>query len=187
MSATRPAVFSVLLAVSCGDSEPPTEPPPPPTCTAPSDWVAPTAAGVGTRELADSELAWGELRGRWGNSYLFERTFDVWADYQVTTTLRVESGEVVARHVDILDDGVHHGFLEEGAEVGTHRDGHPAVSIDRLYEKCQDEVLTQDPKRFVIEFRTWDNDLLRRCGYYPYGCTQECWQGVSVDAFRFCE
>ncbi len=137
---------------------------------------------------------WNKLKELNGNSYTFQIEFFSWTGQGSVTELKVKNGEVIGRtyeeiitkypngevELEIIDS-----YSESIADLGSHERGAALVSIDDLYKSCAKKYLVVDSKKNRIYFETETNGMMRLCGFYPEGCVDDCYSGVSISSFKW--
>mmetsp|Transcript_29839 Transcript_29839/g.47597 ORF Transcript_29839/g.47597 Transcript_29839/m.47597 type:complete len:161 (-) Transcript_29839:165-647(-) len=137
----------------------------------------------------DISLAkWTELKGSRGDCYTYTRSFVSWVGFGSRTIIKVEQGVVVERTYEAFDSSrtitsTYHESTPQ--EIGTNSQGQPAKTMDELYTECP-SYLALDEQTNYIYFRVDDLGILQLCGYVPQGCMDDCFQGISVSSFEFC-
>jgi len=137
--------------------------------------------------LGDSRVAFNDAKAKHDNSYTYTRDFQSFSGFGFQTTVVVANGLVVERHYkeQHISGGDSSGWSETGAEVGSHEEGFPAVTVDALYDQCATEVLTQNENTNWINFSTDDNNLLQACTYTPMACQDDCSRGPVISTLEF--
>ena len=137
----------------------------------------------------ESHEKWKELKEKNGNSYIYQRTFGSWAGFGHTTQIKVENGIVTERIYESFEfkngkKQVKSTYTETKKKIGTHNEGHSAITIDQLYKDGK-QYLEVDEKQNKIYFTTFENGLLKFCGHYPIGCVDDCFEGVSISGIKW--
>ncbi len=83
------------------------------------------------------------------------------------------------------DPSIRNTWVEEGADVGTHQEGHDVLLIEQLYEHCEKEVLTKNRASHFIFFELDSNGLLKTCIGVPKNCADDCRFGVEIEKITF--
>jgi len=169
---TLPALALVgLLALgSCGASD------------APQDQAA----------LTKSRATWTTARDAAHGDYIYEVLRTTFIGGVYTTRISVGDNRVTKREYqaaiggDGIENPVATDWVETGVDqVGTHPEGAPAVTIDELYTRCQDDVLTRDRSSNDITLLFRPDGILDTCAYTPRGCQDDCATGVWVSTLEF--
>lgn len=154
--------------------------------------LAGCSLGAYQSELSQSLATWQQLKADNGGYYRYETSFGSWAGFGDKTTLTVQNEMVIARAYEAYQSDGNTGetettesWTEEGAEVGSHEAGADPVTIDALYSRCQNEILTQNTlaNDIYLEFR--DDGMLYYCQYAPKSCVDDCSTGVIIDRLEF--
>lgn len=138
--------------------------------------------------LADSKIAWDDAKAKHANSYTYTRDFhSFFGNFGFQTTLVVANGIVVERHykAQALSGGDSTQWSETGADVGSHQEGHPAVTVDALYDECKNVTLTQDEDKNFINFTVDQDNFLQVCTYTPLACQDDCTRGPVISTLEF--
>jgi hypothetical protein len=137
--------------------------------------------------LGDSRVAWDAAKAKHANSYTYTRDFQSFSGFGFQTTLVVAGGVVVERtyKAQHVSGGDSTQWTETGADIGSHDEGHPALTVDALYTECATEVLTQDDQANWINFSTDDNNFLQACTYTPKLCQDDCSRGPVISTLVF--
>jgi hypothetical protein len=144
-------------------------------------------------ELESSRAGWRELVRAQGETYSYSQSTESWTTYKTRTAQQIQDGVVTYRRFESNTPNpggqppsdIVLRWEERGAEIGSHIEGFAPATVDQLYDRCRDEVLTQDPKTNDITLVFQDHNVLGGCGYVPHGCVDDCWMGVSVGEFAW--
>jgi major membrane immunogen (membrane-anchored lipoprotein) len=169
------SILAAALIAGCGSDSPGESSPD----ASPPDASGPDHGAL----LAESLLAWQDMKAADDGTYQYTRTSSSFTGYRDTTTVVVENDVVVRRTYEVYDENgaLFDSFDEQGAEVGSNESGAPARTIDELYEICRDDVLTQDPAQNHIILTFHDDGILETCVYVPRDCADDCDEGVGID------
>lgn len=132
--------------------------------------------------LNQSRQVWEALRDQHGGSYRYERRFQSWTGSWRETSITVENNVVVKRASQTSGG---ESWTETGAELGTHETSHVAVTIDALYDQCENEVLTKDAAEHWIDLRFAPSGILAGCTFFPKNCADDCAEGVDIRSVVF--
>lgn len=137
--------------------------------------------------LGDSRVAWDAAKAKHADSYTYTRDFQSWSGFGFQTTVVVAAGQVVERHYKAqhVSGGDSTQWSEVGAEVGTHDEGFPAVTVDALYDECATTVLTKDDQANWVHFSTDANNFLQACTFTPKLCQDDCTRGPVISTLDF--
>lgn len=142
------------------------------------------------RERFDSSYAaFRALKARSFDAYRYVVSDPTPMGWNDSTIVSWSAGRAKSREVwytDWTSDNLHlmatrKNFLEEAGRVGARSEGHPALSLDSLYELCR-RNLPDDTGR--MKWFSLDSDrILRQCGSYGKTsiCTDECGPQVDLD------
>ena len=140
--------------------------------------------------FTNSQSAWLTAKSQNGNAYLY-RVEKMGADGSgELTSLTVADGAVIERVFKRYDDldfrmGLTAEWAEAQSDVGAHDEGAAALTVDDLYDNCQESVLTKG-EDFDIVFEVDARGLLKTCTYRPAGCaTDDCAVGIQINEVIF--
>ncbi|RKZ79836.1 MAG: hypothetical protein DRR19_24465 [Candidatus Parabeggiatoa sp. nov. 1] len=136
--------------------------------------------------LHQSQKTWKALKKANNGEYSYSRSFQSWVGFRYATRFTVKDDIVTKREYESsFRASTRDTWVEEGADVGTHQDGHDVLLIEQLYEQCAKEVLTKDRASHSIYFRLDSNGLLKTCIHVPKNCADDCSFGVDIDKITF--
>lgn len=137
--------------------------------------------------LGDSKVSFDAAKAKHDNSYTYTRDFQSFSGFGFQTTVVVAQGTVVERHFKAqhVSGGDSTQWSETGAEVGTHDEGFPAVTVDALYTECATDVLTQNDELNWVNFSTDENNFLQACTFTPKLCQDDCTRGPVLSTLVF--
>lgn len=154
--------------------------------------VLTTFTGDGEFTFAESLLHWHNLKKEKGNSYLYKTRFTSFSGYRSSTEIKVEDGIVTSRIFEssLTDDTTgestpFESYTETGAELGTNQSGADILTLDELYRACATQYLIVDPVENNLYFNTQADGVMTLCGYFPYRCADDCFEGISIDEFEW--
>jgi hypothetical protein len=138
-------------------------------------------------QLADSRVSFDAAKAKHDNSYVYTRDFQSFSGFGFQTTITVEKGIVIERTYTAqhISGGDSTQWTETGADVGSHDEGHPAVTVDALYEECATTVLSKNDELNWINFSTDDNNFLQACTFTPKNCQDDCTRGPVLSTLQF--
>jgi hypothetical protein len=143
-------------------------------------------------KLDQSVRVWRDVKEAHGASYTYRVRFRSWTGFGSDTTIYVSADVVVRRDYSSFDrdeQGVTHpvdAWSELGEQVGGHPEGASPVTIDVLYTQCAD-ALKQDTATNRLFFETEPSGVMRRCGFVPDNCADDCFNGVRIETLVFDE
>jgi hypothetical protein len=136
--------------------------------------------------LHQSQETWKALKNANNGEYSYSRSFQSWTGFEYTTRFTVKNDIVVKREYEFSHEpSIGGSWVEEGADVGTHKDGHDVLLIEQLYDTCAKEVLTKDRASHSIFFDLDTNGLLKTCIHVPKNCADDCSFGVDIEKISF--
>ncbi len=136
--------------------------------------------------LADSRVSFDAAKAKHDNSYTYTRDFQSFSGFGFQTTIVVDKGVVVERtyKAQHISGGDSTQWTEIGAAIGSHDEGHPAVTVDALYDECATVVLTKNDELNWINFSTDDNNFLQACTFTPKQCQDDCTRGPVISTLE---
>lgn len=149
--------------------------------------------GISEVNFNESLEAWESLRSAEGNSYYYitRKSRGFGFGVETSTKITVTDGEVVERATDFFSPDslgqivLDSSYLETGAELGINMGGTPIQTMDEIYNTCSETYLFADPSRYEIVFETFDNGILKDCGFTYPQCFDECFQGIRLTEFEW--
>ena len=132
-------------------------------------------------DFAQSLSAWQSAKAGLGDSYCYETLSVSWTGFRGRTAVRVEGGQVTQR---AYEDTRGESYTETQSTLGQHERGAKPLTLDRMYEICEQDVLTQPASENLVDFAVDSNGLMMWCLYSPIGCADDCSRGVSLDVLK---
>ncbi|MEL7122356.1 MAG: hypothetical protein AAFO07_23120 [Bacteroidota bacterium] len=140
----------------------------------------------------ESLQKWNDLKDSNGKSYVYQTSFTSWAGFGSITEIRVEDGKVTSRKYQAFNYNdmtgereVTFSYSETASKLGSNQQGTAPWTIDEWYNSCLSKYLVVDDKNNTIYFETEDNGLMTLCGFVPNNCVDDCFQGISINAFEW--
>lgn len=107
-----------------------------------------------------------------------------------TTTIEIAADQPVRRSLVAYGDGssgTDGGPIDtwdetSAAEVGTHTDGLPALTVEQLFASCESS-LAQDPTQNLLTLMVGTAGVPTACGYTPKNCIDDCYNGFRLSDF----
>jgi hypothetical protein len=140
--------------------------------------------------FTNSESAWLTAKSQNGHAYLYRVEKTSTDGSGELTSLTVADGAVIERVFKRYDDldfrmGLTAEWAEGQGDVGAHEEGAAALTVDDLYDTCQDSVLNKG-EGFDIIFEVDARGLLKTCTYRPAGCSSDaCSLGIQINEVIF--
>jgi hypothetical protein len=155
--------------------------------------LAAAAAGCGSGANPIEQEQLDRSRGSWstakqsGSVYRYVDTATSFTGITWTTTIEVNNDTVVRRAFSNQDrDGmVLASWTEEGAALGTHDVAKPPLTMEQVYDYCEDTVLSKSPDDNLITLVLRADGLLSVCTYSPKGCVDDCAVGYYLTSIDF--
>ncbi len=142
-----------------------------------------------TIEYSKSLAIWNTLKTEKGNSYSYKVTTSSFTGFKSETIITITNGVATNRSytssttkdpntADLLT------YEEDASNLGSNIDGAKPITLDQVYEICQQD-LTADPAENKIIFETFDNGLLKQCGFISNACQDDCFMGITIAEIKF--
>jgi len=136
--------------------------------------------------------AWDSLAKHYNYSYQYTVGFVSWTGYSNQTIITVNKGKVISRKFKETDpnNGVEVSaentfvYEEDAKSLNTHEQGAKARTISELYTNCANHV-KMDTATNTVYFTTFDNQIMKTCGYVPNGCADDCFFGIELDKIKW--
>ena len=146
------------------------------------------------QDLVSSKDDWTSFTAENDNCYTYTRSTESWTGFTSITTIKVEDGNVVKRSYAAFDGAQEQtvpisSYDEtEPDQIGQNEDGFLPLCMDALYWYCEYLIAKgQTIQDATIIFTTFDNNIMKICGYIPSNCMDDCFQGISIDSIVSCE
>jgi hypothetical protein len=108
-----------------------------------------------------SRQEWERYSAAHGDTYNYSRVFSSFTGYTCEEVVEVTRG-VVTSSRSTSDPNC---FLP--------------VTMDALYDECENDVLCQDPRDNWLYVRVDSRGLMAECDYFPRNCSDDCFSGVT--------
>ncbi|MEM8888657.1 MAG: hypothetical protein AAGD28_11795 [Bacteroidota bacterium] len=149
--------------------------------------------GISEVNFKESLDTWESLRSAEGDSYYYISRLNRGFGFgvEISTKITVTDGEVVERATNFFSPDslgqivLDSSYLETGAELGSNIWGAQVRTMDEIYNTCSETYLFADPNRYEIVFETFENGILKDCGFTYPQCFDECFQGVRLNEFAW--
>ena len=148
--------------------------------------------GASGLSYLESLEKWNDLKERNGNSYVYQTAFTSWAGFGSITEIRVEDGKVTSRKYQSFsyndmtgEREVTFSYSETASNLGSNQEGAAPLTIDEMYGTCVSQYLVVDENSNTIYFETESDGLMTLCGFVPNNCVDDCFMGISIDAFEW--
>jgi len=101
------------------------------------------------------------------------------------TTVAIANDQPAARAVERWENGaVTDQWVETGAQIGTHAEGAPALTMEQLYDDCRTKILSGASGSYDVVFETAASGALTQCtAMRAKDCVDDCSAGVVVMDF----
>jgi hypothetical protein len=133
------------------------------------------------RQLDESRATWEELRDSAQGNYTYARYSHSFADeYGWSTHFTVESNAVVRRELTVEEGSDREPWIETGADLGSHDDGFDILTIDQIYDICEQQFLHRDPSKYDLTLTFHENGVLGSCHSREHGYVDDS-EGVDID------
>ena len=143
-------------------------------------------------EFNKSYDAWKDFKAASNNDYRYTVTTSSWVGTQTETVVTVQNGIVVGRDY-LYTYSTHNGtswqvdtvltWKESGAQLATHQDGAPLLTLDEIYNEAKSNWLKKrdDAETF---FEAKNNGMISTAGYVPNGCADDCFRGIHIKEIK---
>ena len=154
---------------------------------------------IGNKEIGqaynESLDTWTQQKKKHNNSYEFAFSHSSWVGYRNTTTVVVKQGKIISRTFseNQLDENDYFTqeevlvYEEKESEINTHEQGFKAQTIDQVYEDCGTKSLKVSEGQNNLFFKADGNGIIQSCGYSMKNCADDCFNGVTIQNFRWLE
>lgn len=163
--------------------DPSPSPIPAPTAVAPIELVAPAAPRIQGQvdeakqaRLKESLATWLRLKKECGGNYSYTKRWSSWVGFGHETVVIARSGQVAERHFKAFSGRLRpvppgqvpaepqgKSWSETGKTLGSHKEGHPPKTLDRLYEEAQAILAKPVPPFHRLGLRFDKQGLLLAC------------------------
>ena len=140
----------------------------------------------------ESYSKWTDLKKENGNSYVYQTIQISWTGFGSTTELRIENGVIIERNYEEFMTNDTNGqrriidsYSETNTNLGSHEKGADLLTIDDLYNSCSSEYLSVNTSTNTLYFETETNGLMTSCGFVPDNCSDDCFNGVTINSFNW--
>ncbi|REG99020.1 hypothetical protein [Flavobacterium aquicola] len=142
-------------------------------------------------DFQNSVLALSDFKQSTNNSYKYIVTGASWIGIAWETTIIIVDGKATERHFKYtitqgFGNNIPQGeleWIEKGSEIGSHTNGEPALTLDEIYKKAEQEWLIKRDN-VKIHFETKNNGLISICGYEADDCQDDCFVGVNIKSIE---
>lgn len=133
---------------------------------------------------------WKKLKKEKGNSYTYEVHFQSWVGFGSTTTITVKEGKVVERKYESFENNdekksSNERFVEKNSQIGSHKTGAAALTMDDIYIKAKKDYLHIDTTQNYVFFSLDEQGILKMCGYVDKNCADDCYNGIRIQKFTW--
>ncbi len=143
-------------------------------------------------KFIESLRAWEEAKTALGNSYEYTSEMSSVFGFGSTTVIEVNKGEVVSRTYEAytLDPEtrekiVGNSWVETSLELNSHTEGAPTLTIDEIYFRCKNEILSVNESQNYISFSAENQGILSVCTYFPKNCADDCGVGFYITSITW--
>lgn len=137
-----------------------------------------------------SRTAWQDLKEKNGDSYRYTSKELSWTGAGSRSQIEIRDGKAVSKLYEAFqmsdetgEETITDTFEETGEQLGQDPRGARPLTIDELYELCISEYLTVDEEENEVYFETFDDGIVNLCGYFPKGCSDDCYHGFTLSEF----
>ncbi|MCB1165247.1 MAG: hypothetical protein KDK33_03775 [Leptospiraceae bacterium] len=144
--------------------------------------------------LREARKLWNTTASSLDQTYTYVRLKSSFTGHTDITVVRFEKGELTARLFKRIQVGVDQGerkvkVLESFLAVPRMKrlfageGGFPGLSMEELYDACEREVISKDPKEYHLGVGVHENGALKQCYYSPRNCADDCSTNYGVAFF----
>lgn len=135
---------------------------------------------------------WNQAKEEHKNSYeytLFLENSD--STYRCSTIVVVKNGTVYSReqkaYIRNFETKEMHPlkietWTENQTQLGTHNSF--PETLDEIYEGCNKSFFVDSESNYII-FTMDNQQLISVCGHSSFGCTDDCFRGVTIQDFKW--
>jgi len=135
-------------------------------------------------EYEESLKTWEKLRDENNNSYTYKLTYSGMAGTTETIVI-VKKG--VVRQISIFRYSPDKKFVSKNTYKKQEAIS-KAKTIDEIYQFAKEEVLSKRKQtdKYTIYFQVnSQSKLIKKTGYYPIGCMDDCFVGYTIEEIKF--
>ncbi|MBL62405.1 MAG: hypothetical protein CMI30_03250 [Opitutae bacterium] len=127
-------------------------------------------------QLKKSQNTWEKLKEECGGNYTYSKRWSSWVGFGHTTEVVVANNKVVERRYKSFSGRPrlvapdqppakpeNKGWIEKGEEIGSHKQGHPAKTLDELYKEAAEILGRPVPPFQRLGLRFDKQGLLLAC------------------------
>jgi predicted secreted protein len=127
-------------------------------------------------QLKKSQNTWEKLKEECGGNYTYSKRWSSWVGFGHTTEVVVANNKVVERRYKSFSGRPrlvapdqppakpeNKGWIEKGEEIGSHKQGHPAKTLDELYKEAAEVLGRPVPPFQRLGLRFDKQGLLLAC------------------------
>lgn len=140
------------------------------------------------QQLDAGEKRWLASKAAHGASYDYQTEFHSWVGFGHRTRVVVKNNRVSERHFESWQRDRQSG--EKWVELtpdalGRHKMGADPLTMDQLYQRCRDDVLSKSTSAYDLSLRVGEFGQLVACTYRHLQCADDCTQGIALSGFSF--
>jgi len=143
-------------------------------------------------QYQDSYKKFTAFKTSFSNSYHYTAYSGSVFGASASTTIYVVDGKVIGRDYKEYrrsgngssDNVLVDGWNESENDIGSHKNGQDALTLDQIYDKAKNVWLKADKKSNDISFEVDANGLIASCGYVPKGCQDDCFIGITITSIN---
>jgi hypothetical protein len=150
-------------------------------------------------EYFKSLQTWNTLKKENNNSYSYISSYQSWTGNYSNTKIEVKNGIPISRNYETgvmeynisdnnkvdIKNTKNDTYSENQSNLGTHKSGFSAITIDDIYKKCITSMLKVSILNNTINFELDKNGLISSCGYTPKNCQDDCFRGIEISNFQW--
>ena len=138
-------------------------------------------------EFDKSLDTWKSSKKSNGNSYSYTVSFGSVFGFGSETTILVDNDVVIGRTYEAYqlngnEKVIVEGWVENENELGSHEVGADTITLDQIYNACENDILTVSEDDNFITFLTENDGIISTCSYFPKNCQDDCSVGYNISS-----
>lgn len=147
---------------------------------------------VDNSEYDQSLQAWQSSSLKMVGNYEYTHSFTSWTGFSYELIITVENSEVHSRSftsynsysASATGEITTTTWQEDQSNLNTNGYDNLTLTMDKIYENCEKDILSKDRLENVVTFTTDAAGLLNGCIYSPIGCMDDCGVGYRVSNIK---
>lgn len=138
-----------------------------------------------TALVEESKATWEATKNTIDNNYSYKVPWASVFGFGSVTRLIVEAGKVYYREYEEWGKDDNRHWIEKGLDVGTHKQGAAAITIDALYDECLNVILKQPEHSATFYVGTFPDGTLQYCSLWPCGAVDDASDGFHINDLEY--